>query len=145
MCKYSVDNLIVSMVKGCDSQEKSSQWISAKQVKFLCDVAQQDAQARYTRDFVAERRGSNRRHIDTNKYNITVTISPINGAATAWVTNRVIGVDNFNKELDSERQQAIQTIEYNQRMLEKAIKYDDTETAESIKKEIEQLKNKHRL
>lgn len=105
--KYSVNSLITSMVRNCSTEENSSQWISKKQIKFLCDVAAQEKNADIQEEFIRDKRGGHKVHIDTNEFRISITISSINGAGTANVYNKKVGIENFNIQAKNEYEQLV--------------------------------------
>jgi|GEM_PF-6856371 len=139
----TVNELIENMVKTANIQEKSACWLSQKQVKFLADIGSAK------QEFEPDRRWSKRLYIDTNKYNVVILVSPLNGAGYITVNNQDIINKRINAAFEQKEQEnkaKIAELETELKELYKENeKTDWTQYPENIKKmifqQIEKMEN----
>lgn len=123
----NTNQLVESMLNQCQTQEKTQRWITSKQIKFLVDISINAH--RVQKELVTERRWSKRIYIDTDKYEITILVSPMNGAGFLTVKNRKI---TENRYVD-ENKIRVEELKNELKTLEEEIKEDFAELKEENK------------
>jgi hypothetical protein len=101
----NTNELLENMIEDIINKTESQRWITEKQVKFLLNISPNTIQ-----ETITGRRWSQRYYIETDKYNVTILISPINKAGQLSIKNKLLLNNQINEQL-KEKQEQIKKLE----------------------------------
>ncbi len=136
----NTNELLENLLPACKTELITSRWITQKQYNFLINITKN-----VKREFIPDKRWSNRTFFETNEYKVKIATSPINNASKIIITNKQLLQAESLQEHEKnqiEKQQRIEKLQAelnNLKDIDPAVYPPITAILEDIKKELQLL------